>query len=144
MTSLSFLNSAGQPISLGSKIASGGEGAVYEIERQLAFVAKVYHPAHLPNAQKSAKLLAMVRSPTEPIKKMAAWPVDVLHSEQDRKVLGFLMPKLTGFKEMHNLYTPKSRLAEFPHADCQFLIHAARNTALAVAAVHDAGHVVGD
>jgi DNA-binding helix-hairpin-helix protein with protein kinase domain len=144
MNSPTLLTFSGQPVSLGSKIGGGGEGTVYEIERSPAIVAKVYNSTHLPDAQKGAKLLAMVRSPTESIKKVAAWPVDLLLSERDRKAQGFLMPKLTGFKEMHNLYTPKSRLAEFPFADWQFLIHAARNAALAVAAVHDAGHVVGD
>jgi DNA-binding helix-hairpin-helix protein with protein kinase domain len=54
------------------------------------------------------------------------------------------MPKVTGYKDIHHLYSPKSRKVQFPNADWRFLIRAAANTARAFAAIHNAGCVIGD
>ena len=47
-------------------------------------------------------------------------------------------------KDIHKLYSPKSRHTEFPLADYRHLIRAASNTAKAVAALHNLGCVIGD
>ncbi|MGR7995820.1 hypothetical protein [Xanthobacter sp. ZOL 2024] len=54
------------------------------------------------------------------------------------------MPRVDGKKDIHQLYSPKSRANEFPGTDWRFLIRAAGNTARAFAAIHDAGCVIGD
>ena len=55
------------------------------------------------------------------------------------------MPKVDrSDKPIHELYGPKTRLQEFPTANWGFLIHVAANVARGFAAVHNAGHVIGD
>lgn len=43
--------------------------------------------------------------------KIAAWPVETLHASPQGRITGLLMPKVEG-KPIHQLYSPKSRLAE--------------------------------
>jgi DNA-binding helix-hairpin-helix protein with protein kinase domain len=59
-------------------------------------------------------------------------------------VQGFIMPKVSGYQEIHSLYGPAHRKRAFPHADWSFLAHAARNLASAFEAIHARGHVIGD
>jgi len=54
------------------------------------------------------------------------------------------MERIREHKEIHQLYSPKSRLNEFPDARWAFLIHTATNLARAFAAIHEHGHVIGD
>ena len=58
--------------------------------------------------------------------------------------MGFLMSKVTGHKDIHVLYGPKSRVRDFANADWRFLLRASLNTARAFAVVHDSGCVIGD
>ncbi len=135
-------NSAGQPVDLGQTIGRGGEGAVYEIPGRPSFVAKVYHqPAH---PDKALKLENMARQAHPALLDIAAWPVDVLRVGAGGLVQGFIMPRVTGYQEIHSLYGPSHRKRAFPHADWSFLVHAARNLASAFEAVHARGHVIGD
>lgn len=135
-------DSSGKKITLGNKIGTGGEGSVYEIRDQRELVAKVYHKKI--SAQKAAKLHAMVQSRTDKLLSLAAWPVDTLHSSPKGETVGFIMPKIYGYLPIHELYSPKSRRTEFPHADWRFLIHTAANIARAFAAVHEHKDVIGD
>jgi len=54
------------------------------------------------------------------------------------------MPRITGCKDIHKLYSPKSRKSEFPAADFRFLLHVAANIARSFATVHQAHCVIGD
>lgn len=135
-------NRAGQCIDLGQAIGRGGEGAVHEIPGQPGVVAKVYHQATHPD--KALKLENMARLAHPALLDIAAWPVDVLRVEPRGAVQGFIMPRVTGYQEIHSLYGPAHRKRAFPHADWSFLVHAARNLASAFEAVHARGHVVGD
>ncbi len=54
------------------------------------------------------------------------------------------MANLRDSKDIHRLYSPKSRLADFPQADWRMVVRAALNTARAFAVLHQAGHLVGD
>ena len=137
-------NSQGNSLSLGSTLGKGGEGEVLEVGEFSNFVAKIYHPNKAPDAQKSAKLAAMVSLRTERLLKLAAFPVDLLHDRPGGPPVGFLMPRVSGFKEIHTLYGPKARLANFPEATWPFLIHVAANLARAVRAIHEHGLVIGD
>ncbi|HEY4561656.1 MAG TPA: hypothetical protein VIJ36_01675, partial [Thermoanaerobaculia bacterium] len=90
------------------------------------------------------KLAAMVHQQSEGLLKVAAWPVGILTRSLGGHPAGLLMPKVAGYKPVHLLYGPKSRMAEFPHVTWAFLVHAAGNLARALAVLHAAGNVVGD
>ncbi|NGZ75193.1 protein kinase domain-containing protein [Saccharibacillus alkalitolerans] len=135
-----IVDGSGREVAFGRELGRGGEGSVFEIAGRSDLAAKVYHKP-LPK-EKQEKIEAMVRLKTERLLRFTVWPVDVLR-DGARRVIGFLMPVLSG-KEIHKLYGPKTRLTEFPQAGYSFLIHTAANLARAFAAVHEAGHVVGD
>lgn len=135
-------NTKHQSLSLGEKIGTGGEGSVYELQGQPEFVAKLYHEPPAP--EKAAKLIALAKRGTERLHKMSAWPVDVLRDWPDGNVIGFVMRKIAQAEEVHTLHSPKSRLKKFPEASWAFLLHVATNIARAIAAMHEAGFVVGD
>ncbi|HEV2992725.1 MAG TPA: hypothetical protein VG759_30110, partial [Candidatus Angelobacter sp.] len=134
--------SAGSPIRLGREIGRGGEGVVYEVEGRAEQVAKLYlQPV---DSQKIAKLQTMVSKRTDALARLSAWPSDILLKAPKGRVTGLLMKKITGFRAIHELYTPKSRLQEFPRANWPFLVHVAANVARAFALVHSYGVVIGD
>lgn len=133
---------AGHPVEPGKTLGRGGEGAVHEIAGRPGFVAKIYHQP--VDADKALKLAGMARQAHPALLEVAAWPVDVLHSGPRGPVQGFLMPRVSGYQEIHSLYGPSHRKRAFPHADWSFLVHAARNLASAFEAIHARGHVIGD
>ena len=130
----------GQALALGRELGRGGEGAVYEVQGNPSLVAKLYL-AHIPPA-KAIKLTAMMGTVTQELLRVAAWPTSVIL--EGNRVSGLLMPKVTGYEELHQLYGPKHRRKQFPEADWGFLVHTARNLAAAINTVHRHGHVVGD
>jgi DNA-binding helix-hairpin-helix protein with protein kinase domain len=134
-------DSNGKQIILGNEIGKGGEGAVFELPAYPTLVAKIYHRP--VKGIKADKLTAMVRAGTPDVLKISAWPISTLHS--NGQTIGLLMPKIErSDKPIHELYTPKTRLREFPTANWNFLIHVATNIARGFAAIHNAGHVIGD
>jgi len=135
------VDSKGRSVVLGKEIGRGGEGAVYEVEAGKDFVAKIYH--HALSAEKADKIRTMVGLRTDAVANLAAWPVDLL-CRRTGEPIGLVMPRVVGRKDIHHLYSPKSRRADFQRADWRFLVRAAANTARAFAAVHDAGCVIGD
>jgi DNA-binding helix-hairpin-helix protein with protein kinase domain len=54
------------------------------------------------------------------------------------------MPRIAGCKDIHKLYSPKSRKTEFPTADFRFLLSVATNVARAFGVVHQNNCVIGD
>ena len=137
----SLVDSKGAAVVLGTELGRGGEGAVYDVRDQHDLVAKVYLAP--PDRDHAAKLAAMAASADSRILKLAAWPTRVVNDKCGRAV-GFLMPKVSGFRPAFELYGPKLRLKQFPKADWRFLIRAASNTARAFSVLHAAGHVIGD
>jgi len=130
-----------RPVIIGSEIARGGEGVVYEVPANRASVAKIY--LRPPDANKIGKLTAMGPLGTPDILKFAAWPTTTLH--QNGSLIGILMPRVpSGVKAIHELYTPKTRVREFPSANWQFLVNVAINITRAFASIHRNGHVIGD
>src|SRR5512137_1938790 len=103
-------------------------------------VAKIY--ARRPDDQTQLKLAAMVQLGTDELASFAAWPQRLLLDAKTRAVLGFLMPRVDGHREIHALYGPTARKAAFPDASWSFLVRAARNVAAAFDTVHRHGHVV--
>lgn len=128
------------PLSLGKLIGRGGEGAVYEIAGDSSRVAKIHHH---PKPELGPKIAAMMPLKTDKLLTLAAWPLDVAFSPKGDCV-GLILPRVSGHKDVHNLYSPRSRKTEFPSADWRFLVRTAANTARAFAAIHDVGCVIGD
>lgn len=141
-TVVQVFDSQGRPVSLMNELGKGGEGSIFEIERQPDLVAKIYHKAI--DQERASKLALMAGLRTDRLLGLAAWPIDTLHERPGGRISGFLMRRLTNYKEIHLLYSPKSRLAEFPDASWPFLIHVATNVARAFSVVHDHGHIIGD
>jgi DNA-binding helix-hairpin-helix protein with protein kinase domain len=138
----SFYDDRGNVVNLGRELGRGGEGSVVEVAGQPNMVAKIYHQSL--DEKKGQKLSTMVGGTDEQLLKIAAWPVRTLHLTRLGPVNGFLMPKVTNYRELHVLHGPKSRLQHFPAAGWPFLLHTAANAARAFAAIHQHGHVVGD
>ncbi len=136
------VDSLGRTVLLGAEIGRGGEGTVLAVADRPGLVAKLYHKPL--GTEHVAKLRAMIALKTERLLKIAAWPVDTVHQQVGGPALGLLMPRVVGYKPIHQLYSPKARRGEFPRAGWPFLIHAAANLARAFAVVHEHGHVVGD
>jgi DNA-binding helix-hairpin-helix protein with protein kinase domain len=129
-------------IRLGAVLGRGGEGAVYETSFDTNMVAKVYHAALSPVKADKIRVMASLRN--DRLTRLTAWPIDLLSLDGSRTPIGLLMPKVAQRKDIHYLYSPKSRRAEFRRADWRFLIRAAANTARAFQVVHEAGCVIGD
>ncbi|MGD9657191.1 MAG: helix-hairpin-helix domain-containing protein [Methylocystis sp.] len=128
-------------VALGRLLGRGGEGTVYEIADRSGQVAKLYHQD--VSSEKASKIETMASLQNDRLLSLAAWPLDLLRST-DGKPVGLLLPRVDGHKDIHNLYSPRSRKAEFPAADWRFLIRSAANTARAFAAIHETGCVIGD
>lgn len=128
-------------IRLGQELGRGGEGVVFAIEGQRDQVAKVYLAA--VERRRTQKLNAMVEFGNSALWQIAAWPIDLLIDSKEI-VRGFVMPRVMARRDIHELYSPKSRSEAFPEADFRFLVHTAGNIARAFAVVHAHGHIVGD
>jgi DNA-binding helix-hairpin-helix protein with protein kinase domain len=128
-------------IRLGQELGRGGEGAAFAVEGQKDRVAKIYSTP--PDHRKAQKLLVMAEAASPSLLKIAAWPIDLL-SDSKGVVRGFIMPRVIAHRDIHEVYSPKSRSESFPEADFRFLVHVGANIARAFAVIHGQGHVVGD
>lgn len=136
-----FATSSGKQVRTADLVGAGGEGSVYEVSGSPDLVAKIYHQPL--SSERAQKVLAMSRFTSSSLEKVSAWPRDLLYSNA-RAPVGLLMPRVRGHKDIHKLYSPRSRKIEFPAADFAFLLHASANIARAFTAVHEAGFVIGD
>ena len=137
-----FYDRTGQSVRLSAVVGKGGEGSVYEITGQEDTVAKIYDSP--VTDEKADKLSTMAGICNNRLLKLSAWPIDTLHEKPGGQIAGFLMQRIREHKGIHVLYSPKSRLSEFPDARWPFLIHCATNLARAFAVIHEQGHVIGD
>ncbi len=135
-----FYDRQGQSYVLTNQIGRGGEGVVFACPDDFNLVAKIYHEAI--DEEKAEKLRWMAENKNDQLLKVAAWIVDTLH-DADGKTVGFLMPNVKA-KEIHELYSLKSRRVHFPEATWKFLIHAATNVARAFYSLHKNAHIMGD
>lgn len=143
MPRTAFIDDQGKQVSLGAELGRGGEAVVFSVEGQPELVAKIYHQP--PGTEKAEKISQMVKLQSERLRALSAWPVGTLFIAGKRSVAGFLMKNVSRFKDIHLLYSPKSRAREFPpKANWRFLIHTASNVARAFSVIHDHGHVIGD
>lgn len=139
---LQVVDGAGRAIKLGAIVGQGGEGAVYEVVANPALVAKVYHKPL--SVERADKIRTMGLLGNDALGRLTAWPAGLLMDGTAGAPVGLLMPRVTNRKDIHHLYSPKSRRSDFLRADWRFLVRAAANTARAFAAVHAAGCVIGD
>lgn len=128
-------------VNLGQEIGRGGEGAVFAIVGKPDLVAKIYSTP--PDIAKAKKLAAMTDVQSPSLLRIAAWPIDLL-TDTKGLVHGFVMPRVIARRDIHELYSPKSRSEAFPDTDFRFLVHVSANIARAFAVVHAQGHVLGD
>jgi DNA-binding helix-hairpin-helix protein with protein kinase domain len=143
MAQIAVFDEQGRRVNLGAELGRGGEAAVYSVEGQPELVAKIYHQR--PGPDRAEKLSQMVKLQNERLLALAAWPVGILFTPGDKSTAGFLMKNVSRLKDIHLLYSPKSRTREFPpKANWRFLIHTASNVARAFSVIHEHGHVIGD
>lgn len=135
------LKRARTSIRLGPEIGRGGEGGVFAVEGQNDRVAKIYSTQ--PDQRKIQKLAAMAETASPSLLRIAAWPIDLL-TDSNGGVRGFVMPRIVARRDIHELYSPRSRSEAFPEADFRFLVHVGANIARAFAVIHEHGHVLGD
>lgn len=127
--------------SVAELIGKGGEGKVYEIAGRPGQAVKIYN-ADL-RAKREGKVRAMVDECLAAKTDLVAYPSEVV-TDHRGNFLGFAMRLVSGYRPLHELYSPKDRQRYFPKADYRFLVHAASNVARAVGKVHQTGCVIGD
>ena len=126
---------------LGEKLGEGGEGAVFALVSNAEEVAKIYREP-LPD-EAAAKLEAMVSAGPGALAIHAAWPRALLRGK-DGRIEGFIMARAPEPFDIHEIYSPRDRARHLPDSDWGFLVRVAANTAIAFAAAHAAGIVIGD
>ncbi|MFM6091959.1 MAG: eIF2A-related protein [Dolichospermum sp.] len=136
--------STGKSITLLKEIAHSGEAKVWRTNEN-GYLAKIYHS---PTSERVQKLAVMIdHPPTEPNSHLHhvsfAWPKSVLKNAQGNFV-GFLMPEIKGGKELIDIYNPQRRKKLKLEIDWRFLHTTALNIASIIAALHEAGYVLGD
>jgi len=128
-------------VSVGKLIGKGGEGEVYAINGRSGLAAKIYKTGL--RSSRENKVRAMVGAGLAIKTDLVAYPGDIV-SDRRGKFLGFVMRLVSGYRPLHELYSPKSRQRNFPKADYRFIVRAALNVARAVGQVHQTGCVIGD
>jgi len=123
------------------EIGRGGEGQVYELVNKPTLVLKLYSESL--STERIAKLRLMVSLNSSQIDQYTAWPKDIVVNNQG-DVCGFVMKKLTKYVPLHNLFSPMDRKRLFPDKGYNFLVHVARNLAVAFHSLHSDGIIVGD
>lgn len=125
-------------------VGSGGEGCVFGTNDS-SRVVKIYHRI---TPELAAKIEAMVaHPPRDPMRRhrhiSIAWPEEPVE-EAKGKVIGFIMPRISGGVPLHSLCVSKSRIRIAPGFNYRYLHTAALNVAVALDSIHATDHVVGD
>ncbi len=128
-------------VSVAELIGKGGEGEVYAIKGRSGLAVKIYNTSL--RAKREDKVRAMVGEGLAVKTDLVAYPGDVV-TDRHGNFLGFIMRLVSGYRPLHELYSPKSRQRHFPKADYRFIVHAALNVARAVGKVHQTGCIIGD
>lgn len=127
--------------SVAELIGKGGEGEVYAIEGRSSQAVKIYNTGL--RAKREEKVRAMVGEGLAVKTDLVAYPYEVV-TDLRGNFLGFAMRLVSGYRPLHELYSPKSRQRYFPKADYRFIVRTAMNVARAVGKVHQTGCVIGD
>lgn len=131
-------------VSLGIKIASSGEGEVWETNFS-GILAKIYHDATPERIEKLKAMLA--NPPVDPMQSKnhisIAFPQDLL-LDGSGNCVGFLMPAVRSSRELPSIYHPRLRKRNAPGFNWYYLHVTALNTAWIIQAIHEKGYVLGD
>ncbi|WP_306142629.1 helix-hairpin-helix domain-containing protein [Roseibium sp. MMSF_3412] len=127
--------------SIGELIGKGGEGEVFTIKGRSGQAVKIYNSSL--RTQREDKVRAMVSEGLAVKTDLVAYPGEVV-TDRRGNFVGFVMRLVSGYRPLHELYTPKSRQRHFPIADYRFIVHVAINVVRAVGKVHQTGCVIGD
>ncbi len=132
-----------------SELGHGGEGSVFRVVKSEAadlpeaskMVAKIYHDPKTEN--RNEKLRAMLKNPV--LSEGVAWPKALLFGE-DQRFLGYLMDNIDNASNREWLYlaNAKDRRRVAPDFNVRYAFAAIRNLAVAIEAIHSAGHCIGD
>ena len=137
---------AGRPLALTRRIAGGGEGTIWETDRD-GLIAKLYHA---PTTERIDKLTAMIARP--PVLDAAretdgtlAWPAVIIEAVADGEAepIGFLMPRVSGVP-LSAAYHPRLRQKRLPGFDWLSLHAVAYNLCWLAGRLHAAGYMIGD
>lgn len=128
-------------VSVSELIGKGGEGEVYAIKGRSGQAVKIYNTSL--RANREDKVRAMVGEGLALKTGLVAYPGEIV-TDHRGNFLGFAMRRVSGYRPLHELYSPKSRQRHFPNSDYRFVIHAALNVARAVGKVHQTGCIIGD
>jgi len=136
----------GRPLGAATPLDRGGEAEIYQISGSPFRVAKIYHSQH-QTAERRRKLELMIADPPDDPESSRghasiAWPSQLVMDARGA-FLGFLMPGIdTGTtRKLVDVYNVSSYPKGLTWAD---LLLVARNLAVALAALHHKGYVVGD
>lgn len=133
----------GRTLTLGASLGHGGEGAVYELVEDPLLVAKIYNKPVNPTQHHKLETLIELADPK--VTEMAAWPSMIVRGVgRSSSTVGFTMRKLTSYRPIHELFSPRSRRLKFPEMDFGELLKVAHNLAVAIHRVHEKGCVIGD
>gem|GEM_PF-2818072 len=153
-----FFDSKGKVVEGVKRLASGGEGVVWETNTSiqgLKQVAKIYKHDSSQNAnairERTDKLRLLIDyPPVDPNVGSGhvsfAWPQDFVFDARQR-VVGFLMPAITEPRTLLSVCNPKRRKLKKLPIDWRYLHTVARNVASVVQALHENrphGYVLGD
>jgi DNA-binding helix-hairpin-helix protein with protein kinase domain len=117
---------------------------VYGVLNQPQTVAKVFRDSVLPLDSRQLDRLQLLAGLSDPALLGATTIPTVLLYDASGRAVGYLMENLYGWRPLHQLYQPKTRLRLFPWATHTHLIQVARRMAAAVDAVHRHDLVIGD
>jgi hypothetical protein len=138
----------GREIALeGPLLGRGGEASVYAVPHCPDLAAKVYHN---PTAEQAAKLAVMLAAPPIPspaptCHEPLAWPTELLlDAEGERRVVGYLMPRVAHAHLLWEVFNPGARRQVCPQFHYGSLLRTARNLACVVRTLHEHGYVIGD
>jgi tetratricopeptide (TPR) repeat protein len=139
-----YYDSKGRYISLEKRLASSGEGEVWQTNFS-GYLAKIYHS---PKPEHLKKLQLMLANPPEDPTNIQnhisiAWVKDLL-IDGNGNCVGFMMPAINQAKELLYVYNPQYRLKQAPGFNWYYLHTAAYNLALIISELHAKGYIVGD
>lgn len=141
MSAITYTGLNGMRYTHGRKLGQGGEGAVYEVREDHGLVIKIY--SHDLTQERIEKLTYMASISSPELNKFAAWPLDVARDDKG-KARGFTMRKLVAFVPLHMLFSPMERKKLFADKGYNYLVHVARNLAMAFYKIHQMGIIIGD
>lgn len=124
----------------------GGEAEIHQIPGSPFRVAKIYHPHHRTTERRRKLELMIADPPDDPEKARGhasiAWPAELVMDENGG-FLGFLMPGIDihATRKLVDVYNVSSYPQGLTWADLLLVAH---NLAVALAALHRRGYVVGD